>query len=167
MFGVVAADPRDVCILDVIYTQEPMETTEPMVARQLCDDYPLRVSTAHIESNNGGRGFARAVQELVRRMGGAVQVGWFTQHQNKKARILTAAPWLMQHCLFPEHWADLWPEFWKSIVTFTSDGKAEHDDAEDALTGVCEIMTAPKRTSIKVKTTGDRSNLSNLFNRQR
>jgi len=159
VFGQVAADPRDVVILDVIYTQAPMEQTEPMVAQQLCAEYPLRVASAHIESNNGGRGFARAVQELVRRYGGSVVVGWFTQHQNKKARILTAAPWLMQHCLFPEHWADKWPEFWKSIVTFTADGKAEHDDAEDALTGVCEIMTAPKRTTLKVKTTGDRSRL--------
>jgi hypothetical protein len=69
--------------------------------------------------------------------------------------------------MFPEHWADRWPEFWKSIVTFTADGKEEHDDAEDALTGVCEIMTAPKRTAIRVKTTGDRSHLSNLFNPQR
>ena len=141
-----------------------MEITEPMVAQQLCEDYPLRVSTAHIESNNGGRGFARAVQEIVRRMGGATQVGWFTQHQNKKARILTAAPWLMAHCLMPEHWADRWPEFWRSIVTFTSDCNAEHDDAEDALTGVCEIMTAPKKSTIKVRATGDRSHLTNLFN---
>ena len=159
VFGVVAADPQDVVILDVIYTTDPMEITEPMVADQLCAEYPLRVASAHIESNNGGRGFARAVQELVRMKGGAATIGWFTQHQNKKARILTAAPWLMQHCLFPEHWADKWPEFWKSIVTFTADGKAEHDDAEDALTGVCEIMTAPKRTTLKVKTTGDRSRL--------
>ena len=166
VFGVLAEDPRDVAILDVIYTQEQMEITEPMVAEQLCDTYPLRVSTAHIESNNGGRGFARAVQELIRKKGGATTVGWFTQHQNKKARILTAAPWLVQHCLMPEHWADRWPEFWKSVVTFTSDGKAQHDDAEDALTGVCEIMTAPKRTTLKVRTTGDRARLSNLLSYQ-
>ena len=164
VFGILAENPRDIAILDVIYTQEPMEITEPMVAQQLCEGYPLRVSTAHIESNNGGRGFARAVQEIVRRMGGATQVGWFTQHQNKKARILTAAPWLMAHCLMPEHWADRWPEFWRSIVTFTSDCNAEHDDAEDALTGVCEIMTAPKKSTIKVRATGDRSHLTNLFN---
>ena len=167
VFGILSEDPRDVAILDVIYTQEPMEVTEPMVARQLCDEYPLRVASAHIESNNGGRGFARAVQEIIRKLGGATQVGWFTQHANKKARILTAAPWLMNHCLMPEHWADRWPEFWKSIVTFTADGKAEHDDAEDALTGVCEIMTAPKRTTLKVRASGDRSKLPNLLNTHR
>ena len=170
VFGVLAEDPRDVAILDVIYTQDPMEITEPMVANQLCADYPLRVSTAHIESNNGGRGFARAVQEHIRRMNGATTVGWFTQHQNKKARILTAAPWLIHHCLMPEHWADRWPEFWKSIVTFTSDGKAEHDDAEDALTGVCEIMTAPKKTTLKVRTGTKRQGpqgLPMLFNPHR
>ena len=167
VFGVLAENPEDVAILDVIYTQEPMEVTEPLVADQLRATYQLRVSSAHIESNNGGRLFARAVQEIIRRHGGTTVVGWFHQTQNKQARILTAAPWLMQHCLMPEHWADRWPEFWKSIVTFTADGQAEHDDAEDALTGVCEIMTAPKRTTLKVRTTGDRSHLSNLINQHR
>ena len=167
IFGTLAEAPQDVAILDVIYTQDPMEVTEPLVASRLAQNFTPTVSVVEIESNNGGRGFARAVAEHLKDLHSTAVVRWFHQSQNKKARILTAAPWLMQHCLFPEHWADLWPEFWKSIVTFTSDGKAEHDDAEDALTGVCEIMTAPKRTSIKVKTTGDRSNLSNLFNRQR
>ena len=43
-------------ILDVIYTKESMETTENKVAKQFTD---YNVSIAHIESNNGGRGFAR------------------------------------------------------------------------------------------------------------
>ena len=94
-------------------------------------------------------------------------VGWFHQTQNKRARILTAAPWLMKHCLMPEHWADRWPEFWKSVVTFTADGEAEHDDAEDALTGVCEIMTAPKKTTLKVRTGSEPRHLSNLLKPQR
>ena len=43
-------------ILDVIMTDEPMEKTEPQTAEQL---YSYHVETARIESNNGGRGFAR------------------------------------------------------------------------------------------------------------
>ena len=157
VFGVLSESPNDVALLDVVYTQEPMEITEPMVARQLMQDYGLPVSQAVIESNNGGRGFARAVSDMVR--GTACRVGWFHQSANKRARILTAAPWLMQHCMMPEHWADLWPEFWKHIVTFTADGKAEHDDAEDALSGVCELMTRPKPVRATMTVRADRRNL--------
>ena len=156
VFGILAESPGDVAILDVIYTQEPMEYTEPMVADQLSREYGgIRVATASIESNNGGRGFARAVSELVKNRGSGAVVGWFHQTQNKRARILTAAPWLMQHALMPEHWADLWPEWWKHIVTFTRDGRAEHDDAEDALSGVAETMLKPKPLKVKVKPHAD------------
>ena len=156
VFGILAEAPGDVAILDVIYTQEPMEYTEPMVADQLSREYGgIRVATASIESNNGGRGFARAVSELVKNRGAQTVVGWFHQTQNKRARILTAAPWLMQHALMPEHWADLWPEWWKHVVTFTRDGHAEHDDAEDALSGVAETMLKPKPLKVKVKPHAD------------
>ncbi len=147
VFGIPVEAPQDVIILDVIYTQEPMEYTEPMVADQLMAEYGgLPVSAAQIESNNGGRGFARAVSAILTRERSRTVVGWFTQTHNKRARILTAAPWLMHHAMMPESWADRWPDWWHHIVTFTRDGKAEHDDAEDALTGVCEMMTAAPRT---------------------
>lgn len=162
--GQLAESPQDIAVLDVIYTAKPMEYTEPLVADQLCQQYGgLPVSIAYIESNNGGRGFARAVQELIRQHGGACTVGWFTQTHNKRARILTGAPWLMQHALLPEHWADRWPEWWKHIVTFTADGKAEHDDAEDAFTGLYDVMTAPKTPRAKVKPRADRRQLHPSF----
>ena len=49
-------------ITDAVYTREPMEVSEPLVAEML-----LRSDTrqAAVESNNGGRGFARAVQSLA------------------------------------------------------------------------------------------------------
>lgn len=151
VFGIPQEAPGDAVLLDVIYTQEPMEYTEPMVADQLAADYGLPVSLAHIESNNGGRGFARAVAALLKQRGAPTVVGWFTQTKNKRARILTAAPWLMHHLLVPEHWAERWPDWWRHIVTFTSDGKAEHDDAEDALTGIYDVLTAPRPGTVKVK----------------
>lgn len=53
-------------VLDVIYTDAPMEETEPRVARMLAKD---GVTVANIESNNGGRGFARNVESQLRAMG--------------------------------------------------------------------------------------------------
>lgn len=166
IFGQLAESPQDVAILNVIYTQEPMEYTEPMVASALSQVYGgVPVSTVQIESNNGGRGFARAVAELCRRNRSTAAIGWFTQTANKKARILTAAPWLIQHALVPEHWADLWPDWWRHIVTFTADGKAEHDDAEDALSGVCEMMTKPRarRATVKAKPDAKRYRTTHPF----
>ena len=157
VFGIPAEAPNDAVLLDVIYTQEPMEATEPMVAQQLAETYGgLPVAAAQIESNNGGRGFARAVGEILRREGCPTVVAWFHQSANKRARILTAAPWLMNHLLLPEHWADRWPEFWKHVVTFTADGKAEHDDAEDALSGICELMTKSRPTRARISVKADR-----------
>ena len=46
-------------VLDVVYSREPMEVTENLVADML---QRSAVRSALIESNNGGRGFARAVQ---------------------------------------------------------------------------------------------------------
>lgn len=43
-------------VLDVIYTQQPMEYTESAVANQLIN---FKVNTSRIERNNGGRSFAR------------------------------------------------------------------------------------------------------------
>lgn len=54
----------------------------------------------------------------------------------------------------PEAWGDLWPDFFLHIMKYTADGNAEHDDAEDALSGVCETMTAPKTSSITVRAKG-------------
>ena len=161
VFGQLAESPTDVAILSVVYTQDPMEITEPMVARQIMEDYPVPCSLVQIESNNGGRGFARAVAEILRRERSTATVGWFTQTANKKARILTAAPWLCSHVLMPEHWADLWPEWWRHIVTFTADGHAEHDDAEDALSGVCEMLTKPKKQKATVRVKPDSRRYAN------
>lgn len=157
VYGIPAEAPGDAVLLDVIYTQEPMEATEPMVAQQLAATYGgLPVAAAQIESNNGGRGFARAVGEILRREGCPTVVAWFHQSANKRARILTAAPWLMNHLLMPEHWADRWPDFWKHVVTFTADGQADHDDAEDALSGICELQTRSRPTRARISVKADR-----------
>ena len=157
VYGIPAEAPGDAVLLDVIYTQEPMEATEPMVAQQLAATYGgLPVAAAQIESNNGGRGFARAVGEILRREGCPTVVAWFHQSANTRARILTAAPWLMNHLLMPEHWADRWPDFWKHVVTFTADGQADHDDAEDALSGICELQTRSRPTRARISVKADR-----------
>lgn len=127
---------KEAYVLDVLYTKEPMEVTEPATAKMLLKN---NVNVADIESNNGGRGFARAVERELRELGSnRTRVMWFHQSQNKKARILSNSTWVMDHIYFPKNWVDRWPEFAKAILTYQKEGKNKHDDGPDALTGVAE-----------------------------
>ena len=133
---------KEAYILDVVYSKASMEYTEPEVADML---YRNAVNIADIESNNGGRGFARQVVQRLRDTYGSnyTKVVPFHQSKNKQARILSNATWVMDHIYFPVNWADRWPEFYKAVTRYQREGKNEHDDAADALTGVAEKLTAP------------------------
>ncbi len=123
-------------ILDVIYTQESMEITEPAVAQMLTKD---NVGYANIESNNGGRGFARNVKEHLLKLNNRhTKINPFHQSENKEARILSNSTAVMNNIYFPINWEDRWPEFAKHLKHYVRTGKNEHDDAEDCLTGVYE-----------------------------
>ncbi|CVN54488.1 TPA: phage terminase large subunit [Streptococcus pneumoniae] len=132
---------KEAYILDILFTKEPMEVTEPLLARKLVEN---EVNLCWIESNNGGRGFARNVERLMRENHGTNQttVKWFHQSKNKQARILTNATWLMEHVYFPDGWRNRWPEMYKSLMTYQREGRNAHDDAQDALTGIAEKITA-------------------------
>lgn len=101
---------KEAYVLDVLYTKEPMEITETATAKML---YENGVNIADIESNNGGRGFARQVERILREKynSNKTKINWFHQSQNKKARILSNATWVMEHVYFPVNWKDRWPEF--------------------------------------------------------
>lgn len=126
-------------ILDVYYTQDGMEKTEPETARRL-NMYDVR--GAAIESNNGGRGFARNVQRILkdRYNNRKCKVKWFHQSKNKMARILVNSNNVTEDVLMPEDWKKRWPEFADHILKFQAKGKNKHDDCADALTGVVEIL---------------------------
>lgn len=129
---------QEAYLLDVIYTKEPMEITEPLTARIL---YENGVNTAIIESNNGGRGFSRAVKkELKKYPGNKVSIKWFHQSKNKIARILSNSTWVMDNIYFPYNWKDKWPDVYEALSKYQKEGKNEHDDAPDALTGIAESI---------------------------
>lgn len=123
-------------VLDVLYTKDAMEITEPAAAEMLTRNH---VGCAIIESNNGGRGFARNVErECKERGNNHTKIKWFHQSQNKVARILSNSTGVMNNVLFPINWADRWPDFAMDISKYQKEGKNIHDDAPDCLTGVYE-----------------------------
>lgn len=138
-YGMYSADggkTNSYYILDVYYTKAAMETTEPETAKMLTK---YNVGCAVIESNNGGRGFARNVERECRSLGNShTVIKWFHQSKNKVARILTNSTAVMNNVYFPADWETRFPEFAKDIKKYQREGKNAHDDAPDCLTGVYE-----------------------------
>lgn len=128
---------KEAYILDVLFTKDGMEVTEPKTADLL---YHNQVKIGFIESNNGGRGFARAVERILweKHQTRQISIQWFHQSKNKKSRILTNATYVMEHVYFPRNWDSRWKEFYSNITSYQKEGKNKHDDAADALTGVVE-----------------------------
>lgn len=127
-------------VLDIIYTQKPMEYTENAVANQLINN---RVNASRIERNNGGRSFARSVRDKIQGKV-ACAVEDFFQGNNKEARIYSNSYWIEQHVRFPNDWRTRFPEYYQAMTTYQREGKNKHDDAPDATTGIAETMTTRK-----------------------
>ncbi len=129
-------------VLDVYYSKEGMEITEPAIADVLIKN---GVQYCKIESNNGGKGFTRAVQSILDRKGHPnIILDWYHQTANKEARILTNKHWIEQNCYFPYNWEHNHADFYTALKTYTAQGKNKHDDAPDALTGAAEMVNVSK-----------------------
>lgn len=128
---------KEAYVLNILYTKAPMEDTEPATAKILHDD---KVDVADIESNNGGRGFGRAVERILqtKHRSNRTRINTFHQSKNKKARIISNSTWVMDHVYFPANWRDRWPEYYEAMVKYQKEGKNKHDDAPDATTGIAE-----------------------------
>lgn len=132
--------PEMLYVINVLYTQLPMEKTEVMLAKMLTEN---SITECLIESNNGGRQFARNVKRITRATlhNFKTAINTFTQTKNKAARIFSNSALVNSDVAFPENWDKKWREFYNAITTYRKDNKrrATHDDAPDALTGVVEM----------------------------
>lgn len=123
-------------VVDVVYSQEGMEETEPLTAEML---KRTKTKIANIESNNGGRGFARNVQALVKR---ACAINWFHQSGNKESRIYSNSATVNRCLVFPDDWHIRWPLFYKHVTKYKKEFSAnKQDDAPDCMTGIIEKET--------------------------
>lgn len=137
VYGVTFAN--EAYVLDVLYTNEDMDHTERETAKMLHEN---KVNWSDIESNSGGRGFARAVERILKNdfKSNYTHVEQFHQSKNKEARILSNATWVMKHVYFPINWKDKWPDYYKAMTEYQRLGKNKHDDAPDATTGIAEKL---------------------------
>ena len=133
----LAKSDNHIYIIDVLYTSEPMEVTEPLTVKFLNDN---RVNVARVESNNGGRGFARIVAKEVK-----TNVQWFHQSNNKEARIFSNSASVNNRVVMPNDWFLRWSAFYNDVVKYKKLFKAnKFDDAPDTLTGILEEESLPE-----------------------
>lgn len=119
-------------ITDVLYTREGMEVTESATGQMIIRNDTREV---YVESNNGGRGFARAVQKIAT----TARVEWFHQGENKEARIKTSNATVLQNIYFPADWSVRWSDFYMHLTTYRRNFKGNRwHDAADVLTGIIE-----------------------------
>lgn len=131
--------PAGLYVTDLVYTNKSMEYTEPEVARLLTRG---DIQLAKIESNNGGRGFARNVERNLRELGNRTTgISWFTQTKNKDVRIFSHSAEVCNMIYFPVGWERRWPQFATAVLSFRKEGRNKHDDAPDVLTGMIESIT--------------------------
>lgn len=132
-------------VLDVIYSDKPNEVTEPLVSDALIDN---NVNECRIESNNGGRAFARNVERITRESGNRrTVITWFHQSKNKETRIKSNSTTVQNSVVFPDNWAVRWPDYYDAMTGYMSAGGNKHDDAPDATTGMVE-NAAPRKMRV-------------------
>ena len=125
-------------ILDVIFTQEPVDITEDLVTNQIIK---FNIIQALIESNNGGRAFSRNIERILSEKNSLrSQVLPFHQSKNKISRILSQQSNVQNNVLFPKNWQILFPVFYDQVTKFQKSGLNKFDDSVDVLTGIAEEL---------------------------
>lgn len=128
-------------ITDLVFSDKSMEFTEPAVADLLFNG---DCAEATIESNNGGRGFARNVERIIRDKFSSNKTVIRTKPQthNKESRILSSSAWVQNHVYMPLNWRTRYPEFYNQVMSYQRKGKNAHDDSVDVLAAIYEAITA-------------------------
>lgn len=136
-------------VTDIYYTKDSVETTEPEIARRLCN---RNVNTAIFEHNSGGHAISVHIRSLLKTNHSwtRTRIVGFTQTGNKIARILSEAWNVKERIIMPVDWSQRWPVFYKAVTTFLKEGKNVNDDGPDTLTQVIEYMDG----KTKIEATG-------------
>lgn len=134
-------------ITDLVFTDEPMEITEPAVADLLFRD---GVNESVIESNNGGRGFARNIERLLKETHNTNKtvISSKPQTHNKESRILASSAWVQNHVYMPFGWKNRFPKFYQQVMSYQKKGKNAHDDSVDVLAAIYESITDDRKMQI-------------------
>lgn len=139
LVSVCGVEYQKMCfVTDIVCSKEPQEKTEDMVVNMIISN---SIQDIIIESNNGGRAFARNVERKLKEKkyySGIVK--WFHQSTNKLSRILSNASNVENRIFYPVGWNYRFVEYHKFIKSFMRSKANVHDDCPDTITGIVEMM---------------------------
>lgn len=137
-------------VQDIYYSQAPMEITEVEVSNRL---YTHNVREVVVESNNGGRGYARNLERLLyenHKWRGCL-VRWFNQSSNKVTKILTTSATVMNSILFPKDWDLNYKAAYNAIISYSANGKNKNDDLPDTISEIALNISNKNKGKIVTK----------------
>ena len=117
-------------IIDVIHSKEGSNFTIPLVAGMIKD---RNVDRCVVESNAMGYIYGTNLQERV-----SIELDIIPTKGNKHHRIVGNSAYIKKYFVFRndyEH-GSAYDTYMREIFAYTKDGKADHDDAPDATTGL-------------------------------
>lgn len=141
-------------VVDVVFMRGSYEVTEPVVLGKILSWNVQRVC---FEANNGGDFYAEDVKNLLKEKDYHCAINTLRAgtRLSKAGRIIQHQPAILS---FRFRKQDNYPEdgqygrFMQNLVTYTADGKNEHDDAPDACAGVATMMRTNMRAKIRILT---------------
>jgi predicted phage terminase large subunit-like protein len=130
---------RKVYVVDCIFTQAPVDQTEPLTIGMLKD---YRVKHCRLESNGGGEGFFRNLKKKCHDEGIITYFEAIFTVSNKETRILLASGQVKENIYFRSDYTynSQYAKFMDNLTGYTMQGKNEHDDAPDAATMLIELL---------------------------
>jgi predicted phage terminase large subunit-like protein len=126
-------------VLDMLLTQQPVDESEKMIVNQVLT---FGVDEWIYEKNFGGKTFGKNVKRALEDKECYIPVRGYTQTQNKDARIYSASYDVTRQIVMPEDWERTYPHIYQHITKFNANGKNTHDDIEDVLTKITELINS-------------------------
>ncbi len=125
-------------ITDVVFTQDGVEISEPLVAQQIID---TNCQLMQIESNNGGYQYSRNISTLIKNKS-FCSVITCNATTNKETRILMCSGYIKEYFYFRKDYeaGSDYDKFMRQLTSYVKMGKNKHDDAPDATTGLGDYM---------------------------
>lgn len=129
-------------ITDVIFTQLPIEETEPLVAQMIID---TGCDEMTFESNNGGKSYALNIEKLIKTKS-RCSIEWHPNTTNKETRIIMKSGQIKKFFYFRNDYetGSDYDLYMKNLKSYKRMGKNKHDDAPDATTGLAERILIPQ-----------------------
>lgn len=131
-------DGNKVYVVDALFTQESVETTELTLTAMLIKH---NVSVCRIESNNAGRIYALDIKALIDSQNGTTAIETRSEKTNKEARMYILSSYVVNNFYFrSDREGDYIPYFSQLVSTFKNVAKNIHDDAADSTTMMAEYV---------------------------